>query len=233
MQFQLLLTFYRYGIPDSGEAVEGNSYGIVEFAPNSFNQEDLGIFFDAYASNIPNDTAPIIEKIDGGYFDDDDDVGTRGESNLDLCYAIGLVHPQPVTLYQVGDGDPSRGASNNNFLDAIDGSYCTYDGGDDPDWDAQYPHDPSTPGAYLGENECGTHNVTNVISVSYGSNENDRPILYRTRECHEYMKLALMGVTVLFASGDSGVAGFQGRCLKPDNSWTPPGADYGRFNPGT
>lgn len=31
------------------------------------------------------------------------------------------------------------GASFNNFLDALDGTYCTYDGGDDPTEDATYP----------------------------------------------------------------------------------------------
>lgn len=38
------------------------------------------------------------------------------------------VYPQKVTLYQVGDS--VEGGSNNNFLDALDASYCTYAGGD-------------------------------------------------------------------------------------------------------
>jgi len=55
-----------------------------------------------------------------------------------------------VTLYQVGD--LIEGASFNNFLDAIDGSYCTYEGGDDPTQDSIYP-DPSGPG-YEGPENC-------------------------------------------------------------------------------
>ena len=45
---------------------------------------------------------------------------------------------------------PNRclGASFNNFLDAIDGSYCTFEGGDDPHADEIYP-DPA-PGGYKG-----------------------------------------------------------------------------------
>jgi hypothetical protein len=39
------------------------------------------------------------------------------------------VYPQKVTLYQTGDS--VEGASFNNFLDAIDASYCTSGGGDD------------------------------------------------------------------------------------------------------
>jgi tripeptidyl-peptidase-1 len=45
-------------------------------------------------------------------------------------FGIGLTYPTPVTVYQVGDD--VEGGSFNNFLDALDGSYCTYEGGDDP-----------------------------------------------------------------------------------------------------
>lgn len=81
----------------------------------------------------------------------------NGESNLDLQYSMTLVGPtQPVTLYQAGDmveGVPAAicmiveadipvirsGASFNNLLDALDASYCTFEGGDNPDYDSIYP----------------------------------------------------------------------------------------------
>lgn len=212
--------------------MKGNSYGIVEFAPQSYNQDDLNAFFSVYGSHtIPNGTAPIFNGIDGGYLTNETGSDTRGESNLDLCYAMSLTYPQNVTLYQVGDSVVWNPATNNNFLDAIDGSYCTTGGGDNPDWDAIYPHDAASAGAYTGQPMCGVYNATKVISVSYGSNEDARPASYRARECAEYMKLGLMGVTVLFSSGDTGVAGLRGQCVKPDGSYTPVAADYGRFNP--
>lgn len=192
---------------------------------------DLNGFFSTYSSNVPNDTAPVLAKIDGGYLTNETGVGTRGESNLDLCYAMALVHPQEVTLYQVGDNSPSEPATNNNFLDAIDGSYCEYKGGDDPDWDAKYPHDGTLPDQWTNPPECGTQKPAHVISVSYGSNEADRPASYRARECSEYMKLGLMGVSVMFASGDTGVAGFRGVCREEDGTPTPVAGTYGRFNP--
>ena len=40
------------------------------------------------------------------------------------------------------------GASFGNLLDALDASYCYYDGGDDPEYDAIYP-DPY--GGYEGK----------------------------------------------------------------------------------
>ncbi|KAI3322798.1 subtilisin-like protein [Xylariaceae sp. AK1471] len=220
-----------YGLPEEGESVEGNSYGIVEFAPQSYNQVDLDGFFSIYTTNVPNNTAPIFDGIDGGYLSDETGSGTRGESNLDLCYGISLVYPQNVTLYQVGDGEFANPATNNNFLDAIDGSYCTFEGGDDPVWDGVYPHDASVPNAYTGEPQCGTYSAANVISVSYGRDENSKPASYTARECMEYMKLGLMGVTLLFASGDTGVAGISGRCTLDNGAPTPPGASFGRFSP--
>ncbi|KAI1826760.1 peptidase S8/S53 domain-containing protein [Xylaria intraflava] len=220
-----------YDIPATGEAVEGNSYGMFELAPLSYNQEDLNVFFSVYATNVPNDTAPIFDGIDGGYLTNQTGEQIRGEPNLDLCYGMGLVYPQQVTLYQVGDGVLSEPATENNFLDAIDGSYCTFEGGDDPLYDGIYPHNGSAPGTYTGKPMCGTYNATNVISISYESNEADKPVSYQTRQCMEYMKLALMGVTVLFPSGDDGVAGINGLCLTDPGQ---PPAQFGtnpRFNP--
>ena len=93
----------------------------------------------------------------------------NGESDLDLQYGMSLVTgEQTVTLYQTGDMVVGRlvarvssgvsnsrcgaGASFNNFLDAIDGSYCTFDGGDDPTQDGVYPD--TQPGGYMGMFNC-------------------------------------------------------------------------------
>lgn len=124
---------------------------------------------------------------------------------------MALAYPQEVTLYQTGD--LAEGASFNNFLDAIDGAYCTADGGDDPTSDAMYP-DPSGNGTsyYSGPENCGGFAATNVISTSYGYDESDLTPAYEIRQCHEYLKLGLQGVTVLYSSGDYGVAGNGGVC---------------------
>lgn len=41
------------------------------------------------------------------------------------------------------------------------------------------------------------------------------PVNYQRRQCNEFMKLGLQGVSVVVASGDSGVAGLDG-CMGPD-----------------
>ena len=45
-----------------------------------------------------------------------------------------------------------------------------------------------------------------MFSVSYGESEEDVPPAYQRRQCNEWMKLALQGMTVTVSSGDYGVA---------------------------
>ena len=138
---------------------------------------------------------------------------------------MALVAPQPVTLYQVGDA--VEGASFNNFLDAVDGDYCKFEGGDDKDEDAIFP-DPTD--GYIGPANCGGFVATKVISTSYGFNEADLTEPYVKRQCSEYLKLALQGVTVLYSSGDFGVAGNMGRCIDPSTgNYTRTNASEGKF----
>jgi tripeptidyl-peptidase-1 len=142
---------------------------------------------------------------------------------------MSLVYPQKVTLYQVGDY--LEGASFNNFLDALDGSYCTYAGGDDATQDGVYPDPYGTGyGVYKGPENCGGFVATNVISTSYGYNEADLTPFYENRQCYEFMKLGLQGVTFLYSSGDYGVAGNGGQCIDTATGTYNNGSS-GMFNP--
>lgn len=72
---------------------------------------------------------------------------------------------------------------------------------------------------------CGAYKPTNVISVSYGLGEDTFSFSYENRQCQEYMKLGLQGVSVIYSSGDSGVSN-RGECIIPANAtnFTSPGA---------
>ncbi|KAF2152969.1 subtilisin-like protein [Myriangium duriaei CBS 260.36] len=214
-----------YEFPPNLGANPKNSYGIVEYTPQAYVPSDLDNFFRNFSTRQIGDR-PILDSIDGGVVQQTNmSFNFNGESNLDLEYAMTLVYPQKVTLYQVGD--TVEGASFNNFLDAIDGSYCTYEGGDDPTQDGVYP-DP-LPGGYTGPENCGGFAATKVISTSYGYNEADLTPFYEQRQCNEYMKLGLMGVSVLYSSGDYGVAGNGGQCLNPNGTFN--NGTSGKFNP--
>ncbi|KAF9237889.1 peptidase S8/S53 domain-containing protein [Melanogaster broomeanus] len=214
-----------YGLIYEPLAGDKNSYGIVEYTPQSYRQEDLDLFARNFSSDLVG-ASPIMVSIDGGSLSTEEAFSINGESNLDLEYGMNLVtSKQNVTLYQVGD--MVTGASFNNFLDALDGTYCTFEGGDDPTADAIYPD--TEPGGYDAQ-DCGTVTPANVISTSYGYNEADLTPAYAARQCAEYAKLGLMGVTFVFSSGDSGVAGGAGYCLNPDGN-APKLPDGTIFNP--
>ena len=88
------------------------------------------------------------------------------------------------------------------------GSYCSYSAFGETGnskLDPSYP-DPAS-GGYKGKLQCGVYKPTNVISLSYGGQEADLPPSYQQRQCNEYMKLGMQGHSIVFASGDSGVAG--------------------------
>jgi tripeptidyl-peptidase I len=161
---------------------------------------------------IPQGTFPTVNEIDGAV--NIDKARTAGiEALLDFEISYPVIYPQNSVLYLTDDRYEARrfkGGLFNTFLDAIDGSYCTYEGGDDPKVDPHYPN----PG-YEHPEQCGVFKPTNVISFSYELAEfkEGTTEAYQQRQCNEYMKLGLQGVTVVFSSGDSGVASAWG-CKK-------------------
>jgi tripeptidyl-peptidase-1 len=134
---------------------------------------------------------------------------------LDFSLAIPLVYPQQVQLFQTDD-DPTEssytyGGFFNNFLDAIDGSYCTFTAyGETGNSELDPPYPDPLSGGYTGQLQCGVFQAPNVISISYGGDEQSFPQSYGERQCLEYLKLGMQGVTVVFSSGDSGVGSNDG-----------------------
>ncbi|KAL5524259.1 hypothetical protein ACEPAF_9399 [Sanghuangporus sanghuang] len=214
-----------YSVNYTPVATDRNTYGIVEFTPVSFLQGDLDLFFGNFSPSLVG-VSPDLVSIDGGV-DQTDQQGFdfNGEADLDLEYAMVLTNPQPITLLQTGD--LVEGASFDNWLDAVDGSFCTFDGGDDPEFDGIYP-DPLR-GGFKGPESCGIIAPPNVVSVSFGSDEAEFTLAYANRQCNEYGKLGMMGTSVLYSSGDDGVAGNGGSCLNAQNRVSRTGT---KFNPG-
>ena len=122
------------------------------------------------------------------------------------------------------------GASFNTFLDALDGTYCGFEGGDDPIQDAFYPD--NYPNGYHSESshhvfecdhfiaktkkdptDCGITKPANVISTSYGYNEADLSPFYTSRQCAEY-KIKPLSVVCLthkvFQICEAGIDGGHG-----------------------
>ncbi|KAK3642200.1 Tripeptidyl-peptidase sed1 [Elasticomyces elasticus] len=202
-----------YNITKGTKASKGNQLGIFEDLGDYYSQTDLNLFFANFTPYIPQGTHPKLDAIDGAVVPALTDVADAGpESDLDFQISYPIIWPQTSVLYQTDDpvyeANYTYEGFLNNFLDAIDGSYCSYSAfgetGNSP-LDPQYP-DPA-PGGYKGSLQCGVYRPTNVISISYGGQESDLPVSYQKRQCNEFMKLGLQGISVCVSSGDSGVAG--------------------------
>ncbi|KJA23288.1 hypothetical protein HYPSUDRAFT_201573 [Hypholoma sublateritium FD-334 SS-4] len=210
-----------YGIDYTPVATDKNTFGIVEFTPQAFLPGDLDLFFKNFAPNMVG-VRPIPVLIDGAVVQNfSQSFNFNGESDLDLQYGMGLTAPQPVTLLQTGD--LSQGAGFDNWLDAIDGSFCTFDGGDDPEQDGIYPDAAGSP------DSCGILVPPNVVSISYGQDEATASAHYANRQCTEYAKLGMLGTTVVYSTGDDGVAGFNDACLDVNDNEVGTGGTT--FNP--
>jgi len=234
-------TRVQYDIPVATKATPGNELGIFESLDVHYSRKDLDIYFSTlYPGIIPNGTYPIEDLIDGAIGATEDTtefVPIDLESGLDFDSAQPLIYPQKLVLFQEDDEYyESTGQFNgfwNTFLDAIDGSYCTYSAyGETGDCTAEECLDPAypdpNPGGYKGQLQCGVYKPTNVISISYGASEWALPDYYLKRQCNEWMKLALQGVTTVMSSGDSGVGeetgcnGADGKIFQPSFAATCP-----------
>ncbi|KAJ6524972.1 hypothetical protein B0H19DRAFT_1276330 [Mycena capillaripes] len=105
---------------------------------------------------------------------------------------------------QVGDLITGGFLSFDEWLDAVDGSYCTFEGGDVLAFDPQFPNLPI---GDFQEHSCGTVKPPYVISNSRADYEYHLSPFYTQRQCNEFGKLGLIGVMVLFSAGNVGAAG--------------------------
>ncbi|EME78003.1 uncharacterized protein MYCFIDRAFT_33445 [Pseudocercospora fijiensis CIRAD86] len=203
-----------------------NTFGIYQPAWSTWLPEDLDLFFQLFS---PSDVGrrPEMLRINGGYTQTEYKLPPFNlEPNLDFEYVMSLVSPMPVIDIQVGDR--YAGGNWNNMLAAFDETYCdAVNGSIDP-----LPLVPDDrPGAYNRSADCGTVAPPKVISISFADVEDDFPVEYLRRQCHEFLKLGLMGTTVIAASGDFGAAsGLEpGTCINATTGVS--NATKGAFSP--
>ncbi|KAL4948193.1 peptidase S8/S53 domain-containing protein [Aspergillus filifer] len=214
-----------YDVPQGTTATPGNELGIFQSMGDMYSQKDLDLAFSSVAQQIPNGTHPVLHGINGGVAPTAQDIAGP-ESAIDFQLSYPLIWPQQSTLFQTDDPVYQQMMDNgtlgqypggfNNFLDAIDGSYCDPE---EEELDPPYPN--PLPGGWKGEKQCGVYKPTNVISISYGGAESELPVRYLRRQCTEWMKLGLQGVSVVVASGDHGVA--TNACLGQNQTIFSPG----------
>jgi tripeptidyl-peptidase-1 len=118
-----------YKIPKAHKATPGNELGIFEDIGDVYSQEDLDLFFKYLYPTIPPGTHPMLDAIDGATAPNPVEKAGN-ESNLDFQTVYPIVFPQKIVLYQTDDpvyqANYTYNGFLNNFLDAIDGSYCQF-----------------------------------------------------------------------------------------------------------
>lgn len=116
--------------------------------------------------------------------------GTSREANLDVEAIIGISWPTPVTAYSTGGSPP--------FIP-----------------DIITPTNTNEPYLVWVNYVLGLSSIPQVISTSYGDDEQSVPQSYALRVCQQFAQLGARGVSLLFASGDDGV-GTNQTCFSND-----------------
>ncbi|MCJ1386330.1 vesicle formation at the endoplasmic reticulum [Xylographa soralifera] len=145
---------------------------------------------------IPQQSFSTI-LINGGINDQTVD-GNHGEANLDVQNIIGVSHPLPVTSYITGGSPP--------FIPNLDEPTAA-DNENEP-YLNYYQY-------LLAQNNSA---LPQVITNSYGDDEQTVPLAYATRVCNMIGQLGARGISVLESSGDTGVGA---PCQSNDGKKTP------------
>ncbi|KAH9166873.1 subtilisin-like protein [Lactarius sanguifluus] len=169
-------------------AAEQNMIGITGFQGQYVGDEDLEKFMRVFRSDAHDPTFLVINTNDSGY----DPNMPGSEANLDMQYTQGIAWPTPHVFYSIG------GLAEEFIPDSFT------------------PVNNNEP--YLGwlETMIRLEDIPQTISTSYGGDEQTFPPDYATSVCELFGQLGARGISILFASGDSGVGG--GDCKKNDGT---------------
>ncbi|KAL2069388.1 hypothetical protein VTL71DRAFT_14067 [Oculimacula yallundae] len=169
------------------KAAGKNQIGFNNFLGEIPIRPDTKLFLQKYKPEAVSGAADFkFVSIDGGPQQDTGltpEQATAGgsvEANLDVQTIIGLTYPMPVVAYTTG-GEPPM------IPDAAAG-------------------DPPGNEPYLAwiNYVLAQKTLPQVISTSYGDDEQTVPLDYAKRVCNGFAQLGARGISILFASGDGG-----------------------------
>lgn len=210
-----------YKIPNDVLPHPNNSFGVFEPAWISWLPEDLDEFFRHQQKNLVGHR-PKVSAVNGGYLQRNCTGWVwNQEPNLDFEYTMALTSPQEVTNVQVGSYE--QVGNLNDMLAAFDKYYCDPIDSRHKKYPAFYP-----PGCNATTCDCGSSSPPKVLSVSWGWTEAGFTPNYLQRQCLEFLKLGLMGTTVIVSVSDHGTASGGGSFCIDDREGN---GTSGRFSP--
>jgi tripeptidyl-peptidase I len=184
-----LKTFY--GLDYQADAKSGSKLAFVSYLEEYARYADFAQFEQSYLPEVIGQNFTVIQY--NGGLNHQNTTEDSGEANLDAQYMLGTGHPLPITEFSVGGRGPLV-----------------------PDLD-QPTQDDNFNEPYLDflKNvlKLPKHELPQVISTSYGENEQSVPPSYARSVCNLFAQLGSRGVSVIFSSGDSGTGS---ACLSND-----------------
>lgn len=152
--------------------------GIGGFLEEYAIASDLSTFLSKYATESNTGESFTCVAVNSGSCPTDaSEAGD--EANLDVQYARGIAESIPITYYSTGGSGEWVGSGTNTNEPYVE--FLDYLLGLDDD------------------------ELPNTLSISYGDDEQTVPDDYATNACDLFSQLGARGVSILVASGDSGV----------------------------
>ena len=183
-----------YNIKYTPTGKTNSTIAFGSFLNQSARTQDLTLFEQKYG--IPRQGFSV-QLINMGT-NDQSVSNNHGEANLDVQYIAGISHPLPIVSYITGGSPP--------FIPNLDEPTAAQNQ-NEPYLD-YYNYLLAQPNSKLPQ----------VISNSYGDDEQTVPPAYATRVCNMIGQLGLRGISVLESSGDTGVGA---PCQSNDGKKTP------------
>ncbi|KAI0284759.1 subtilisin-like protein [Russula brevipes] len=169
------------------QATSKNKLAIAGYLEQYASHRDLEKFMTLYRPDAVDATFSVV-TVNGGI---NNESQPGDEANLDIQYAGAISYPTPNIYYSTGGSPP----------------YIP---------DHTTPNNTNEP--YLEFLDFFVHQSTipQVLTTSYGDDEQTVPEDYALSVCNIFARLGLMGVSVLFSSGDFGVG--NDSCLTNDGT---------------
>ncbi|KAH7310279.1 peptidase S8/S53 domain-containing protein [Rhexocercosporidium sp. MPI-PUGE-AT-0058] len=181
----------------AAQSTSNNSIGMTNYLGETSVRSDVSIFLSRFRPDASaNFTLTTIASGSDQQTPNTTSLaaGKNLEGNLDAETILGIAFPTPMEVYNTGGSPP--------FVP-----------------DLATPTNTNEPYLDWLQFMLGLESVPQVISTSYGDDEQTVPLSFATAVCNGFAQLGARGVSLLFASGDNGV-GSNGDCVSNDGKNT-------------
>ncbi|KAI5843595.1 peptidase S8/S53 domain-containing protein [Tricharina praecox] len=171
-----LANLYGYGgYRSKGKA----SVGVSGFLEQYAQFDDFTTFLEKYRPAAAGANFSVVSVNGGLNLQNVTDINAFVEANLDIQYTVGISYPAENTYFSTAGRPP--------FVSDLD-----------------VTENNSEPYLEYLEYLLSQRTLPSVLSTSYGESEQTVPLSYRLSVCNQFARLGARGVSVIFASGDSG-----------------------------